>query len=100
MYFNGKYFSYFSGHICNEFFYFRNFFLYFAYPCKYDTRKKNANFFDSFHLHRDLSHNLLTTIGRKIFKGATSLRSLQIDNNEITCLDEQAFKGLAELEIL
>lgn len=39
-------------------------------------------------------------IGRKTFKGVTSLRSLQIDNNEITCLDEQAFRGLAELEIL
>lgn len=57
-------------------------------------------FFIPFNIYSDLSNNALTTIGRKTFKGAASLRSLQLDNNEIMCTDEQAFKGLAELEIL
>lgn len=57
----------------------------------------NLSLFPSF---RDLSHNSLSTVGRKMFKGAPSLRSLQLDNNEIMCLDEQAFKGLDQLEIL
>lgn len=50
--------------------------------------------------HSDLSHNQLSSIGRRIFKGATSIKSLQFDNNEITCVDEQALKGMGDLEIL
>lgn len=53
-----------------------------------------------FDLFRDLSHNAITTVGRRVFKGAQSLRSLQIDNNQVTCMDEHAFKGLVDLEIL
>jgi slit 2 len=49
---------------------------------------------------RDLSHNAIAAIPRKAFKGASSLRSLQLDHNQITCLDEQAVKGLTELEVL
>lgn len=49
---------------------------------------------------RDLSHNALATIGKSVFKGAPSMRSLQLDNNELVCLDENAFNGLDELEIL
>lgn len=35
-----------------------------------------------------------------MFKGVTALRSLQLDHNQIVCIDEQAFKNLHELEIL
>lgn len=51
-------------------------------------------------LYRDISHNVITTVGRRVFKGAQSLRSLQLDNNQITCMEEHSFKGLLELEIL
>lgn len=52
------------------------------------------------HIYRDLSHNALTAVPKRAFKGAPALRSLQLDNNQITCLDEGAVKGLTELEIL
>lgn len=56
--------------------------------------------FLSVHLCRDISHNAIATVGRRVFKGAQSLRSLQLDNNQITCMEEHSFKGLLELEIL
>ena len=60
-----------------------------------------SSFFSISHLTRsDLSHNQLSSIGRRISKGASSIKSLQLDNNEITCVDEQALKGLSNLETL
>lgn len=47
-----------------------------------------------------MSNNAIATVGRRVFKGAQSLRSLKLDNNQITCMDEHAFKGLTDLEIL
>lgn len=35
-----------------------------------------------------------------MFKGVSVLRSLQLDHNQIVCIDEQAVRSLHELEIL
>lgn len=34
-----------------------------------------------------------------MFKGAAKLRSLQLDNNHIACIDEQATRNLQEIEV-
>lgn len=48
----------------------------------------------------DLSNNEIAAISKRMFKGVTSLRSLQLDHNQIVCIDELALKSLHELEIL
>lgn len=48
----------------------------------------------------DLSNNEIAAISKRMFKGVPALRSLQLDNNQIVCIDEQAVKNLQELEIL
>lgn len=53
-----------------------------------------------FLVHSDLSNNEIAAISKRMFKGVPALRSLQLDHNQIVCIDEMAVKNLHELEIL
>lgn len=50
--------------------------------------------------YSNLSHNDIAAIPKRMFKGVQRLRSLQLDNNQIVCIDEQAARNLHEMEIL
>uniref|UniRef100_A0A8C0HK64 Slit guidance ligand 1 n=1 Tax=Chelonoidis abingdonii TaxID=106734 RepID=A0A8C0HK64_CHEAB len=49
---------------------------------------------------RDLSENLLQAVPRKAFRGATDLKNLQLDKNQIGCIEDGAFRALRGLEVL
>lgn len=51
-------------------------------------------------LYRDLSHNQLNVVGKKTLRGLSSLRNVQLDNNKLTCIDDQLLKTFKDLEIL
>ncbi|GAB6025016.1 hypothetical protein CHUAL_010127 [Chamberlinius hualienensis] len=51
-------------------------------------------------LCRDISHNKLTVIGKKTLRGSMLLKNLQMDNNEIICIDDAVIRGLKDMEIL
>lgn len=53
-----------------------------------------------FSVFSDLSNNEIAAISKRMFKGVPALRSLQLDHNQIVCIDEMAIKNLHELEIL
>uniref|UniRef100_A0A452SV77 Slit homolog 1 protein n=1 Tax=Ursus americanus TaxID=9643 RepID=A0A452SV77_URSAM len=48
---------------------------------------------------RDLSENTIQAIPRKAFRGATDLKNLQLDKNQISCIEEGAFRALRGLEV-
>ncbi|KAL1461410.1 hypothetical protein WDU94_013311 [Cyamophila willieti] len=54
----------------------------------------------TYYTYRDLSHNKLQAIARKTLRGLTALKTLQVDNNLISCFDELAVKSSKDLEIL
>uniref|UniRef100_A0A8C3U4D9 Slit homolog 2 protein n=1 Tax=Catharus ustulatus TaxID=91951 RepID=A0A8C3U4D9_CATUS len=49
---------------------------------------------------RDLSENQIQAIPRKAFRGAVDIKNLQLDYNQISCIEDGAFRALRDLEVL
>lgn len=70
------------------------------WDCEYKKLKISNQIINEIPFHSDLSHNVIAAIPKRIFKGTPKVRSLQLDNNQIACIDEQAARNLHDVEIL
>lgn len=49
---------------------------------------------------RDLSENFLSILTDEQLQGPKNMHNLQLDNNQLTCLDTHVFSNWSRLEIL
>jgi len=59
-----------------------------------------TRFLKDYFCFRDLSQNLLETIGKKLLRGVHALKVIQLDSNQISCLDATSIGSLKDLEVM